>query len=333
MYKLDQPLYLLLLLLLPLFVMALYKKPKGLLFSSFQKMPLHKSWRIRLLFLPGLLYTLAFIAFILTLARPVYYKGDVRDIRNGIVMEMVLDRSGSMGTWMDKEKEKNRLDIVKSVFLDFVEARTDDIIGLTIFARYADTLSPLTVSHDVFPQFIRTVNLAPKEADGTAIGDAIALASARIESFRQGNPQGGDQEAVIILLTDGQNNKGNLTPLEASKLAADRNITIYTIGFGGGFYQNAFGFWQKIPSEYQMDTETLTQIADQTGGLYFNADNEASLRKIYDRIDKLEKTEVNKYTFTERHEYFQIFLILSLMLLLTAVAAGELFLPLVENEL
>lgn len=333
MYKLDQPLYLLLFLLLPLFIMALYKKPGGLLFSSFRQMPTKKSWRIRLLFLPGLFYILAFIGIILTLARPVYYKGDVRDVRNGIVMEMVLDRSGSMGTWMDKDKAQNRLDIVKSVFLDFVEARTDDIIGLTIFARYADTLSPLTVSHDVFPQFIKTVNLAPQEADGTAIGDAIALAAARIESFRRGNPLGKNQPAVIILLTDGQNNKGNMTPAEASKLAADRNITIYTIGFGGGFYQNTFGFWQKIPSEYQVDTKTLTEIADQTGGLYFNADDEASLRKIYDRIDKLEKTEVEKYTFTERHEYFQIFLIISMILLLSAIVLGELFFPLVENEI
>ncbi|OQY34701.1 MAG: hypothetical protein B6241_03945 [Spirochaetaceae bacterium 4572_59] len=333
MYKLDQPLYLLLLLLLPFFVMALYKKPKGLLFSAFQKMPEHKSWRIRLLVLPSFFYILAFIGIILTLARPVYYKGNVRDIRNGIVMEMVLDRSGSMGTWMDKKKERNRLDIVKSVFLDFVEARSDDIIGLTVFARYADTLSPLTVSHDVFPQFIKTVNLAPREADGTAIGDAIALAVARIESFRRGNPEGEKQSALIILLTDGQNNKGNLTPSEASKLAADRNITIYTIGFGGGFYQNAFGFWEKIPSEYQMDTKTLTEIAHQTGGLYFNADDEASLRKIYDRIDKLEKTEVEKYSFTERHEYFQIFLIISMILLVIAIVLGELFFPLVENEI
>ncbi len=332
MYKLDQPLFLLFfILLIPGIYLWKRKKPQGILFTSFISGAFLKTWRIRLLFLPGLFYILAVLGFILALCRPVYQQGDTRDIKEGIVMEVILDRSGSMGTWMDKELTTNRLDIVKKTFLEFLEEREDDIIGLTIFAGYADTLSPLTVSHGVFPQFIDSISLAEKEADGTAIGDAIALGIARIESFRKGLEKKSD--AVIILLTDGQNNRGELKPMEAAEMAAARNITIYTIGFGGGYYRNAFGFLQEIPPEYEVDGKTLTEVAEKTGGMYFNAEDESSLRKIYSKIDRMEQTEIENITFTRKDELFQFVLLISLAFLFAGILLNELLIPAVEHDL
>ena len=333
MYKLEDPLFLLLLPLLAVLGYFLFRGRSAAVYSSFLHISKGGSLRTRLIFLPELFLLLGMTGLIITLARPVYYKGNISDLRKGVLMEMVLDRSGSMGTWMDTEKEKNRLDIAKSAFLDFVENRRDDIIGITIFAGFPDTLSPLTVSHNVFPPFIDSVHLAVKDEDGTAMGDALALAVARIESFRASNPDDTAQDAVIILLTDGQNNSGNMTPLDAADMAAERGITVYTIGFGGGYYQNAFGLWQKIPPEYEVDSETLSGMAEKTGGQYFNAEDENSLKSIYEKIDKLEKTEIENISFTERRELYQFFLIICLSLILLSLVLSELIFPVVEERL
>ena len=332
MIRLEHPLYMLLLFLfIPLFILF-RKRASGLLYPSLDYFPVMKSWRIRFLFLPWLFYSLALAGFILTLARPVYIEGNSRESRKGIVLEMILDRSGSMGTWMDKQKNRNRLDIVKTTFLNFVNERPDDVIGLTVFARYADTMSPLTVSHGVFPDFMQTLHLADKEEDGTAIGEALALGVARIESYRSGRTEAPPPQSVIILLTDGQNNQGEIAPLEAADLAAEKGITVYTIGFGGGFYQNAFGFWEKIPPQYGLDETVLKGIADKTGGRYFNADDERALSGIYEQINKLEKTELEIQEFTRKDELFQKVLFLSLLLLLLAVTTREMIFPVAEGQ-
>ena len=116
-------------------------------------------------------------------------------------------------------------------------------------------------------------------------------------------------------------------------MAASRDITIYTIGFGGGFYQNAFGFLQEIPPEYEVDGKTLTEVAEKTGGLYFNAQDESSLRKIYNKIDRMEQTEIENITFTRKDELFQFVLLISLGFLFAGILLKELIIPVVEHDL
>ena len=238
-----------------------------------------------------------------------------------------------MGTWMDTDQNENRLDIAKKTFLDFISSRENDVIGLVTFARYADTLSPLTGSHGIFQEFVKSINLAQKDEDGTAVGEALALGIARIESYRAGLTADSDPQAVVILLTDGQNNQGAITPEQASDLAKEKGITVYTIGFGGGYYRNAFGFWDKIPSDYGIDEELLQDIAEKTGGLYFNAENESSLESIYDKIDKLEKTRLDTVSFTRKKEFFQHFLLTGLILILLSLYLQDLVFPVIQEEL
>jgi len=341
MIRLEDPLWLLLLLLIPPAGFRLFGRRRGVIYSSLTEFPGRRSWRIRLVFLPEVFLLCGLCALVLAAARPVRVSGEIRDIRKGLIMEMVIDRSGSMGTWMDRQEERNRLDVVREVFLDFINGddrhlsgRADDMIGIISFARFADTLSPLTSSHAVLPRFVETMSLAEGEEDGTSVGDALALAVARIESFRKGLGGTAEDEvpgAVIILLTDGQNNSGRLTPVEAAGLAAERDIRVYTIGFGGGFYRNGFGFWSKIPPEYGVDRAALEEIASVTGGAYFGAEDENSLREIYRTIDGLEKTEIESVSHTEREELFSLFILAGLILIVLGVLLGEGVFPVLEE--
>ena len=332
MLRFEYPILLILLGFIPLYLYFSFKKKSGILFPSLGHLIQKKTLRIRLLLLPRILFSLGLVFLILTLCRPVHFDADSRESRQGIILEMLLDRSGSMGTWMDTDQEQNRLDIVKETFLNFVSERKDDVIGLITFARYADTLSPLTGSHGIFKQFVETIHLAEQDEDGTAIGEALALGVARIESYKAGFTGEQKPDAVLILLTDGQNNQGTISPEEASDLAKEKGIRVYTIGFGGGFYRNAFGFWDKVPPAYGLDEELLQSIADKTGGLYFNADNERSLENIYQKIDKLEKRELETIEFTKKQELFQKYLLIGLLFLFCALLIQDLFLPVLEGD-
>ncbi len=319
--------------MIPFYLYFSFRKSRGILYPSLEHQSQGKTLRIRLLFLPRLLYTASLVLWIIALCRPVSFDADSRDSRNGIILEMLLDRSGSMGTWMDTDQKENRLDIAKRTFLDFISRRENDVIGLVSFARYADTLSPLTGSHGIFQDFVASIDLAHKDEDGTAVGEALALGVARIESYRAGMPADSAPQAVMILLTDGQNNQGAITPQQASDLAEEKGITVYTIGFGGGYYRNAFGFWDRIPKDYGIDEKLLQEIAEKTGGLYFNAENEASLESIYEKIDKLEKTRLDTVNFTRKRELFQGFLLAGLVLMLLSLFLQDLFFPVIKEGL
>jgi Ca-activated chloride channel homolog len=336
--RLESPWALLILLLIP--VMAwwnLYRRPGAAFrFSSLKHVfAAGTSLRVRLIHLPLVLRCLALALLALALARPQQGMERVRDFSRGIAIEMVVDRSGSMGAGMEYEgKELNRLDVVKRVFREFVygngedlEGRPNDLIGMISFARYADTACPLTLGHGALRHFLDNIHLVQRrEEDGTAIGDAIALAAARLktaeQTLRQQHESGQEdyeiKSKIIILLTDGQNNTGKRNPVEAASIVKEWGITIYTIGIGGGrsgvSIQGLLGPMM-LPGGMELDERTLKGLAQMTGGRYFRANNAEALREVYEVIGKLETSEIESERYMDYREWFTPFALAALALL------------------
>ena len=297
------------------------------------------SLRRRLAVLPLMFRLLAILLLVVALARPQMGREKVKDVTKGIAIEMVLDRSGSMGAEMEYGGGRlNRLEVVKRVFEEFVmgngaelSGRPNDLIGMIAFARYADTMAPLTLGHGALIRFLDSVDLVKRRnEDGTAIGDALALAAARLKTAEEDIAKysdGGEKEydiksKVIILLTDGQNNYGRRMPLEAAKLAAEWGIKIYAIGVGSRkgvkTVRTLLGSF-KVPSGGGVDTGTLEAIAERTGGIARVAEDEESLRVIYAEIDELERSEIESVRYVDYRELFVPFTIAALVALLLEV--------------
>jgi Ca-activated chloride channel family protein len=240
----------------------------------------------------------------------------------GVAIELVVDRSGSMRAqdFTLDGRSVSRLDAVKRVVQQFVTGgerlpgRPDDLIGLIVFARYADSRCPLTLDHEHLTETVRAtqfVGAAEREQeDGTAIGDAIGLAVERLSSLDERvKVRSADviKSKVIVLLTDGENNAGDLEPAVAADMAAALGIRIYTIGAGteSGYAPVPVDIGGRIVSQrmrVSIDEKTLREIARRTGGLYFRATDTDSLEEIYARIDELERTEIEQQRYTEYHE-------------------------------
>jgi len=297
-----------------------------------------KSLRQRLVALPAALRIIALVLLAVALARPQRGIEQIRNVSKGIAIAMVVDRSTSMGAEMEFGGERlNRLDVVKKVFQEFVTGnrkglpgRSNDLVGMIAFARYADTICPLTLAHGALERFLETVHLVQRRSeDGTAIGDAIALAAARLktaeETLSRQTKGGGDYEIkskVIILLTDGQNNFGKRPPLDAAKLAREWGIKIYCIGVGSGeavqTVRTPFGTY-KFGAGSQLDARTLRSIADATDGLFRTANDADSLRAVYKEIDELEKSEIESISFRDYRELFTPLAVAALAVLVIEV--------------
>lgn len=307
----------------------------GLRFSSIA-LPLAagQSNRQRLFRLPLFLRILVLALLALALARPQAGMEKIIDISKGIAVEMVVDRSGSMGAEMEYNGESMaRLEVAKKVFAEFVNGNNDtlngrpnDLIGMINFARYADTACPLTLAHGALQQFLDHVNLVKRrEEDGTAIGDALALAAARLKTAEETlAKQTADRKKeyeikskIIILLTDGENNTGKRLPLEAAALAKDWGIKIYPIGVGGDEVVRIQTFFgpQTVRTGRGVDKNTLQALADQTGGKFFLAENGEALRDVYEEINQLEKSEVESIRFMDYKEYFSRYALAALAIL------------------
>ena len=293
-----------------------------------------KSLRQKVLWLPSFLRVLALAFLITALARPQTGREEIKEISKGVAIEMVVDRSSSMAAELEYEGEQmTRLDAVKRVFEEFVmgggrdlPGRPNDLIGMIHFARYPDTICPLTLAHGALPAFLKSVKLVQtREEDGTAIGDALALAAARLKTAEESLEIQRDnadaytiKSKVIVLLSDGENNFGKRTPLQAAELAAQWGIKVYTIAIGGGdavtSVQTAFGVF-KIPSRQSVDTKTLQAIADKTGGFFRQAEDAASLRDIYEEIDQMEKSEIESVRFVDYKETFVWFALTGFVLI------------------
>ena len=260
----------------------------------------------------------------LALARPQAGLEKVQESSQGVAIEMVVDRSGSMGAEMEFDgRAMTRLDVVKRVFAEFVQGngrdlqgRTSDLIGMITFAKFADTVCPLTLAHGALSGFLDTIHLVPEghPENRTAIGDAIALAAARLQTAEEtlARQTGGDatsytiKSKVIILLTDGQNNTGRHTPEEASALAKQWGIKVYAVGVGGDDVvkiQTLLGT-RMVRTGEGVDRETLTKLAETTGGVFRMAEDAEALRAVYQEIDRLEKSEVESIRYIDYKEYF-----------------------------
>lgn len=312
----------LLLLVIPIVAYFIWKhlgkKNPSLLFSSTSELQdLPGSWKTYGIWVAPVLQILAFCLVILALARPQHKNTTVERNAEGIDIVMTLDISTSMKA---EDLKPNRLEAAKSVAEDFVNKRVSDRIGLVLFARKSFTMVPPTLDYDLLKRLLGDVEMGVVE-DGTAIGMGIATAVNRLKESNA-------ESKVIILLTDGQNNAGEIDPVTAADLAVSYDIKIYTIGAGtrgtapypvrdpifGDRYQNV---------EVNIDEEMLTQIANMTDGSYFRATDTEKLENIYSQIDELERTEIEEVIYTDVEELYPRFIIPAILLLLLSIISEQ----------
>lgn len=305
-----EPLFLVFALLaLPIFFWA--RRGGRLVFSSLALVPRVRSLRQRLSQLPALLLGLAALCMAVAAAGPRVPDRSSREKRQGIALMMVVDISGSMQALdlSEGDKERTRLAAVKDVFGDFVagghglQGRPDDLIGVVSFARYADTRCPLTLDHDNLRQVAATLSIVDRQdEDGTALGDGLGLA---LERLREAPAR----SKVAILLTDGVSNAGELSPQRAAELARTLGVRVYTVGAGTNGMapvrvRDEYGrtMLQRMPVE--IDEAGLREIAQRSGGRYFRATDAAALRRVYQEIDALERTEIVAERYRRYRELF-----------------------------
>ncbi len=321
---LQHPWFLLLLALLPLVAWRLWsnQRRRHVAYSSAaSEWNVRPSWRQRLMWIPPAMTVLAAALMILSLARPRIGRDQTIVHSEGIAIELVVDRSGSMKALDFKidGAHVDRLTAIKQVASKFVlgdeesdggtlQGRISDLVGLVAFAGYADALTPLTLDHSfLIDQLKRTQIVSRRDEDGTAIGDAIALAVDKLSTLDE-RQQREVKSKVIILLTDGENTAGEIEPMQAAELAATMGIKIYTIGVGtkgrAPFPVRRTRSGQ-ILVQYEfvnIDEKMLRAIADATDGKYFRATDTSSLESIYEEIDQLEKTKVETEQFVDYKE-------------------------------
>ena len=305
-FRFESPWFLALFLLLPLLaawpVLAKrWSRPSGLRYGDVKRaVGTTRSWRIALRPALNVLRLVALALVILAIARP--QTGQAREIvkGEGVDITLALDISGSMAS-LDFEPQ-NRLEAAKDVISDFVQKRAYDQIGLVVFASNAFSQSPPTTDHNVLLRLLDRSELATDLGieDGTAIGMGLANAGNMLKDSDA-------KSKVVILLTDGVNNSGEIDPLTAAEGAAALGIKVYTIGMGRPGQvpvpvQDVFGRETIQYMESSLDEATLQQIAEITGGRYYRAEDTAGLKQIYDEIDSLEKSQVEVERFTRYRE-------------------------------
>ena len=311
------PGYFFLLLLIPAYVAWYVWKQKGLQ-ASLQVSSLkalsnvQPSVRGRLRHILVGLRMLALAAIIVVLARPQSTNKFRNETTEGIDIVMALDISGSM---LAEDFKPNRLEAAKEVASSFVAGRPNDNIGLVIFAAESFTQCPLTTDHAVLINLFRDIRTGMLE-DGTAIGLGLATAVSRIKESQA-------KSKVIILLTDGVNNRGEIAPITAAEIAQTFGVRVYTIGvgtLGSAPYpvETVFGKqYQEV--EVKIEEELLQNIAQLTGGAYFRATDNNKLKEIYQQIDQLEKTKIDVREYSKRSEEYLPFALLAALFLLAEI--------------
>lgn len=312
------PAYLyLLLLLIPLigwYIHKLRKSQASLQVSSSEPfdLPEAASWRVYLRHVPFVLRMMAIALVIIILARPQSTNSWQNSSTEGIDIMLALDVSTSMRA---EDLKPNRLEAAKDVAAAFINGRPNDNIGLVVFAGESFTQCPLTTDHTVLLNLFKDVQMDIIH-DGTAIGLGLANAVSRIKDSQA-------LSKVIILLTDGMNNMGEIAPVTAAEIASAFGIRVYTIGVGtqgSAPYpmQTPFGIrYQNI--DVDIDEPALKQISAITGGQYFRATDNASLKSIYAEIDQLEKTKISVQEFSKKQEEYKRLALLAFALLLLEI--------------
>ena len=315
--KFANPEFLWLLLLLPVIGYYLWWRRKRsavtLQFSSlqiFKNIP--QTLRERLHHIPLALRLLAIAVFIIALARPQSVSDKQNISTEGIDIVLELDLSGSM---LAEDFNPNRIEAAKQVASEFIDGRTNDRIGLVVFSAESFTQCPLTTDYPVLKNLLREVKNG-MIADGTAIGLAIANGVNRLKDSKA-------KSKVMILLTDGVNNRGEIDPITAARIAATYGIRIYTIGVGAQGeapypVQTQFGIRrQLIPVD--LDEKGLTQVADMTGGKYYRATDNRTLKAIYREIDQLEKTKIEVTAYRRYSELYGKWLLAGMLAVLVEI--------------
>mgnify|MGYP001650435165 CR=1 FL=1 len=276
-----------------------------------------KSWRVRLIHLPMLLRCITFVLIIIILARPQTHNAWDKKTVEGIDIMLAMDVSTSM---LAEDLRPNRIEAAKSVAADFISDRPNDNIGLTIFAGEAFTQCPMTTDHTSLLNLLQNVrtDIAARQLiqDGTAVGMGLANAVSRLKDSKA-------KSKVVILLTDGSNNRGDLSPMTSAQIAKSLGIRVYTIGVGTNkvarYPMPVAGGVQYVNMPVEIDTKTLNDIAAITDGNFYRATNNRELKQIYDDIDKLEKTKMDVKKFSKWYEAYQPFAIIAVLVLLLEI--------------
>ena len=307
---------LLYLIILPIIALIWYvlnrkKNFNTILFSETKLLSKKKTLKQRIRHAPYIFKILASILLIISIARPQSSINWEESTNEGIDIILSIDISSSM---LAQDLKPDRLEASKNIAIDFISKRVNDRIGLVIFSGESFTQCPLTTDHNVLINLFKDVQSGMIE-DGTAIGMGLTTAVNRLK----------DSEAIskiIILLTDGVNNSGNIPPLTAAEIAKQFGIRVYTIGVGKeGFAPYPFATplgiqYQDV--EVKIDEQTLQDIATLTDGKYFRATNNNSLKEIYTDIDKLEKSKIEVTEFHKRKEEYLIFTMAALLILISS---------------
>jgi Ca-activated chloride channel family protein len=325
-FSFAQPWWLLLLAALPLaaWLRGRHGRPAAFLYSSAQLVErIATTSRSRAGSVLLAFRWLALALFIFALARPQLSQSETSVKASGIDIALAIDLSGSMESEdFELNRERvNRLQIAKDVMKKFIERRPGDRMGLIAFAGKPYVAAPLTLDHSFLIQNVNRLELHSIE-EGTAIGAGLSAAVNRLRELKS-------KSKIVILMTDGQNNAGKIPPLTAAEAAQALGIKVYTIGVGtrgtAPFPRGYDLFGRKVYTQVPVDIDekTLGEIAEKTGGKYYRADNAETLRRIYDDIDKLEKTEVEVKRFIQVKELFHWFVIPGLVLLFLEVLLGQ----------
>jgi Ca-activated chloride channel family protein len=326
-FQFASPVVLALLALVPLVAwLLLFKRANdqaALKYANVAVVRAGRGWKARLRPLLHLARIAALALIIVGLARPQLVEAKEIVKGEGVDIALALDISGSMAS-LDFQPS-NRLEAAKRVIADFIDQRTYDRVGLVVFAKEAFNQAPLTTDHAVLNRLLDRTELAPdlKLEDGTAIGLGIANAANMIKDSNS-------KSRVVILLTDGVNNSGQIDPQTAADAARALGIKVYTIGMGRTGQvpvpvTDSFGGKQIVYQESEIDEESLRQIAEKTGGLYFRAEDSRGLQEIYARINELEKSTVEITNFTQHVELMGWLLLPALALVLTEQLLSQTF--------
>jgi len=275
---------------------------------------LETTWRLRWSFLTWVLRALVLVLLLIALAGPRKLLAQSPLNSEGIDIVLALDVSGSMSAedYLINGQRISRLDIIKQTVEKFVGQRPNDRLGLVVFGSQAYTVCPLTTDHAWLLENLRQVRMGLIQ-DATAIGSGIATSLLRLKKSKA-------KSRIIVLLTDGVNNSGKISPLDAATMAQALGIKIYTIGAGTtGIVPfpvtDAFGNRHYEQAQFDLDEGTLKKIAAMTGGEYFRAADTESLRHIYSEIDKLEKTKIEEKGYKQYEPLFGFFVLAAMVLL------------------
>lgn len=278
--------------------------------KSFANVPVSK--KIYLRHLPFVLRMVALIMVIIVLARPQTSNSWQDQTTEGIDIMMTVDISGTM---LAEDLKPNRLKAAKNVAIEFIKGRPNDNIGLVLFSGESFTQCPLTTDHNVLINLFNSVEFGMIN-DGTAIGMGLANAISRVKDSKA-------KSKVVILLTDGSNNAGDISPETAADIAAQMGVRVYTIGVGTRGvapypFKTPVGIqYQNIPVD--IDEAMLKAIAQKTGGAYFRATDNKKLEQIYEQIDKMEKTLIEVKEYNKRNEAYFLFALIAFACVLAEV--------------